>query len=95
MASGKELESLAKVVKVLQSHQGGLWIRELARKSEMHMETARRLIKAHPQLFQEYADFTAYNINLKIIRLKHPNMTVQELAKFLELSKKIAQKKSE
>lgn len=88
----KEIEHLVKIVKALKAHPGGLWIRELARQSDMHMESARRIIKQYPQLFQEYADFTAYRINLKIIRLKRPDMSLAEMEKFLQLSRELKEK---
>ena len=88
MMHGKELQNLAKLVKILRIHPGGLWVRELARQGSLHMETVRRLIKKHPCIFMEYADFTSYKINLKIIKLKDRNITENNIADYLKAAKK-------
>lgn len=66
----KERARLAAMVRVLKAHPTGLWIRELARRTGLHMETVRRLVKKYPNTFVEYADFTKYGINLKIVKLR-------------------------
>ena len=81
--SKKELVNLFKILRVLKDAQGGLWIREIARQTKMHMETARRIINKYPKIFEEYADFTNYNINLKIIRLKEKNVTPANVMRFV------------
>ncbi|MEA2003465.1 MAG: hypothetical protein U9O53_00715 [archaeon] len=75
----KERKNLLKLIDVLKANPDGLWIRELARQAKLHMETARRLIMKYPQIFDEYADFTAYRINLKLIKLKNRNITKKNL----------------
>ncbi len=81
----KERENIVKLIGVLKKHKGGLWIRELSRQSKLHMETVRRLIQRYPEVFEQYADFTSYRINLKLIRLKNPNITENNLDLALEL----------
>ncbi|MCK4550615.1 MAG: hypothetical protein KAT91_01550 [Candidatus Aenigmarchaeota archaeon] len=81
--SKKELVNLFKIINILKGTPGGLWVREIARQTKMHMETARRIINKYPKIFEEYADFTNYNINLKIIRLKDANITAKNLARFI------------
>ena len=75
----KERKNLLKLIDILRANQGGLWIRELSRQADIHMETARRLIQKYPQVFEDYADFTAYKINLKLIKLKNENITAKNL----------------
>ncbi|MEA3229409.1 MAG: hypothetical protein U9P44_00695 [archaeon] len=75
----KERKDLLKIIEILKKHPGGLWIRELSRQADLHMEIARRLIQKHPQIFEEYADFTPYKINLKIIKLKNQNISEKNL----------------
>ena len=75
----KERKNLLKLIDVLRANPDGLWIRELSRQAKLHMETARRLIIKHPQIFDEYADFTVYRINLKLIKLKNKNITKKNL----------------
>lgn len=66
----KNRQRLALIVNILNAHPGGLWIRELARRTGLHMETVRRLLGKNSHVFMEYADFTRYGINLKIIKLR-------------------------
>lgn len=84
-ASKNEKSNFIKIFLVLKQHPGGLWIRELARRSSLHMEVVRRLISRHPSVFQNYADFTGYNINLKIIKLKNPQMSPSAIDNYLRL----------
>lgn len=65
-----ESKRVSRIVSALRENPGGLWMREIARRTSMHPETARRLVVAHPELFAEYADFTRYGVNLKIVKLK-------------------------
>ncbi|MEA3343361.1 MAG: hypothetical protein U9Q92_04285 [archaeon] len=67
--SKEQVRNIRKMIVELRTNPGGLWVREIARRCGIHMETARRIIERHPQIFREYADFTAYRINLKIIAL--------------------------
>ena len=79
----KELVNLFKIIGLLKTASGGLWFREIARQTKMHMETVRRIIIKYPKIFEEYADFTSYNINLKIIRLKNQNITPKNISQFV------------
>ncbi len=81
-----EVEHTKKVIEVLRDHPYGLWIREIARRSGLHMEQVRRVVSAYPELFEEYADFTTYGINLKIIRLKR-RVSTKNLERLLEILK--------
>ncbi len=65
-----EAKRLMLLSEILKRHPGGLWIRELARRAKLHSETARRIIESHPDTFLNYADFTKYKVNLRIIKLK-------------------------
>lgn len=67
--SKEQVRNIRKMIVELKMNPGGLWVRELARRCGIHMETARRIIVRFPNIFREYADFTAYKINLKIIAL--------------------------
>ena len=75
----KERKNLLKLIDILRANPNGLWIRELSRQANIHMEIARRLIQKYPQIFEDYADFTAYKINLKLIKLKNENITAKNL----------------
>lgn len=75
----KERKNLLKLIELLKANQGGLWIRELSRQADIHMEIARRLIQKYPQIFEDYADFTVHKINLKLIKLKNENITAKNL----------------
>ena len=76
---------MRKLVAELRANPGGLWVREIARRTGIHMETARRLIDRHPQVFREYADFTAYRINLKIIKLADARIDENNFMKFIAI----------
>lgn len=65
-----ESKRLGRLVNALRENPGGLWMRELARRTSLHSETARRIVSGHPEVFMEYADFTRYGVNLKIVKLK-------------------------
>ena len=84
----KQDTNIIKIVRTLRFHAGGLWIREIARQTNLHMETVRRLIDKHPQVFSEYADFTSYKINLKIVRLADNNITEKNVMKKVNNAKK-------
>ena len=81
--SKKELVNLFKIISILKPAAGGLWFREIARQTKMHMETVRRIVVKYPKIFEEYADFTNYNINLKIIKLKNQNITTKNISQFI------------
>ncbi|MBW6451268.1 MAG: hypothetical protein K0B02_00875 [DPANN group archaeon] len=83
--SSKEFKNLLIVFNVLKQHPGGLWIREISRRGKLHMEVVRRIIAKHATLFENYADFTGYNINLKIFKLRNPNMTHTAIENYLKL----------
>lgn len=88
--SKKELEYMAKIVNALKSNPGGLWVREISRQTKLHMEVVRRVVNKYPQIFQEYADFTAYKINLKIIRLKHMDISANNIEKYLDMKARLS-----
>ncbi|MBW6462091.1 MAG: hypothetical protein K0B07_03540 [DPANN group archaeon] len=81
----KERKNLLKLINILKENPTGLWIRELSRQSKLHMEISRRLIQKYPQIFEEYADFTPYKINLKLIKLKNENISEKNLDLAIEL----------
>lgn len=89
----KTAQNIIKVVNVLRMHAGGLWIRELARRCDLHMETVRRIIEAHPMLFADYADFTQYKVNFKILKLKDMKITPQEVVNYLKNYKELSRLK--
>ncbi len=82
----KEVEQTSRIIRVLKKHPYGLWIREIARQAGLHMEQVRRIINRYPEIFEEYADFTDYRINLKIVRLKRKvsERNVDKLLKMLK-----------
>ncbi len=85
MVKDKKVEILRMMVEILKVQPGGLWIREIARQIKQHPETVRRVIKLYPNIFEEYADLTQYNINLKFVRLT-PNYE-KELRKITRLKR--------
>ena len=80
----KRLSRIKKVISLLNLHEGGLWLREISRQTGIHIEEIRRLIHLYPMLFEEYADFTPYSINLKIIKLKNPNINSTNIDSYLK-----------
>ncbi len=84
MVSDVEVDHVSRIIKVLKKYPYGLWVREIARQSGLHMEQVRRVILKYPELFEEYADFTNYKINLKIIRLKK-KINLKNLKKLLTM----------
>ena len=84
----KQAEHTSKIIKVLKKHPYGLWIREIARQTGLHMEQVRRVINSYPELFEEYADFTNYRINLKIVRLRR-KISERNIEKVLKMLKEV------
>jgi len=84
--SRREVEHTSRIIRVLKKHPYGLWIREIARQAGLHMEQVRRIVQSYPEIFEEYADFTNYKINLKIVRLrkKVSEKNVDKLLKMLK-----------
>ena len=81
--SKDQIRNIRKMIVELRNNPGGLWVREIGRRCGIHMETARRIIERHPQIFREYADFTAYRINLKIIALADKRIDDKNFLKFM------------
>jgi len=86
-----EVERLRRLVTILKENPGGLWIREISRRSNLHVETVRRLLNKYSVFFEDYADFTKYNFNFKIIRLKNENVTEKAVLNYVKLKKKEAE----
>jgi len=89
----RDAQNLSKIVAALRGSPGGLWIREIARSAKIHVETARRLIRKYPFLFEEYADFTQYKVRLKLIRLKRTDVDVsspENLQRYLKMARELA-----
>ncbi len=81
--SSDQVKNIRKMIVELRNNPGGLWVREIARRCGIHMETARRIIERHPLIFRKYADFTAYRINLKIIALADKRIDDKNFLKFM------------
>jgi DNA-binding IclR family transcriptional regulator len=84
----KDAQNLAKIINALKTSPGGLWIREICRQTHLHFETVRRLLDRYSFLFDEYADFTQYRINLKIVRLKH-DIDASRLEKLVRIARSL------
>jgi DNA-binding IclR family transcriptional regulator len=84
----KDIQNLAKIINALKTSPGGLWIREICRQTNLHFETVRRLLDRYSFLFDEYADFTQFRINLKIIRLRH-EVDISRLEKVVRIARSL------
>lgn len=64
------MEKTEDIIKLLKKNPSGLWIREISRRSNLHMETVRRIVSRNKNLFETIEYKTANKVNLKIIKLK-------------------------
>lgn len=87
--AARDIGNLKKIIAALKANAGGLWVREIARQSGLHLDVVRRLLVTYPFLFEEYADFTQYGVRLKIIKLRRGVAEVEDLARYIEFAKKV------
>jgi len=80
-------ENVIKIVRCLkEAEEGWLWIREIARRCDLHHKTVSRLIDNHLSMFLETQDMEPFNVHM--IRLK-PGTDVNGIFKFLSIKEKL------
>ncbi len=80
-------ENVIKIVKCLKEAEGGwLWIREIARRCNLHHKTVSRLIGNHLSMFIEMQPMEPFNVQM--IRLK-PNSDINGIFRFLSVKDKL------
>ncbi len=81
------VENVIKIVKCLkQSEEGWLWIREIARRTNLHHKTVSRLVDNHLTMFVDVQRLEPFNVEM--IRLK-PGTDVNGIFRFLSVMDKI------
>ena len=63
-----ELENVAKIFKCLKEAKGWLWIREIARRTNLNHKTVSKLLFKYFEPFIEVQDFEPFRI--KFVRMK-------------------------
>ena len=80
-------ENVVKIVKCLKKAEGGwLWLREIARRCNLHHKTVSRLIDKHLSMFIETQTMEPFNVQM--IRLK-PDTDINGIFRFLTVKDKI------
>jgi hypothetical protein len=83
-------ENVIKIVRCLKEAEGGwLWVREIARRTNLHHKTVSRLIDKHLEMFVETQAMEPFNVHM--IRLK-PNTDVNGIFRFLAVKDRIDEK---
>ena len=85
------IKNVIKIVNCLkQSEEGWLWVREIARRTDLHHKTVSRLIEKHLAMFIDVQKFEPFNVEM--IRLK-PGTDINGIYRFLSVMEKINDKK--
>lgn len=83
-------ENIIKIVRCLKKAEGGwLWVREIARRTDLHHKTVSRLIDKYLTMFVETQAMEPFNVHM--IRLK-PGTDVNGIFRFLAIKDKIDEK---
>lgn len=84
-------ENIIKIVNCLEKAEGGwLWVREIARRCDLHHKTVSRLVSNHLSIFVDEQEFEPFNV--RMIRLK-PNTDQEKIFHFLAIKERIDNKK--
>ena len=78
--------NLLKIINYLNEKKDWTWIREIARKTNLHHKTVSRLISNHLQIFIEEQTLEPFRI--RMIRLK-PYLDIKNIYKFLALKERL------
>lgn len=81
------VENVIKIVRCLKQAEGGwLWVREIARRCNLHHKTVSRLINKHLSMFVETQTMEPFNVYM--IRLK-PGADANGIFRFLAVKDKL------
>jgi len=84
-------ENVIKIVRCLKAaERGWLWVREIARRCNLHHKTVSRLIDNHLAMFVDEQTLEPFNV--KMIRLK-PDANIDSMLKFLAVKEKLDKNK--
>jgi len=84
------MKNLIKIVRCLKNaEEGWLWIREIARRTELHHKTVARLIDRHLGMFVERQTMEPFNVEM--IKLK-PGTDVDGIFRYLAVMEKLGDK---
>jgi len=85
------VRNIAKIVQCLKNaEEGWLWIREIARRTELHHKTVARLVDKHLGMFIDRQTMEPFNVEM--IRLK-AGTDVKGIYRYLTVMEKIGDKK--
>ncbi len=83
-------ENIIKIVNCLKRAEGGwLWIREIARRCDLHHKTVSRLVGNHLSMFVEEQKFEPFNV--RMLKLK-PGTDQDKIFHFLSIKERIDNK---
>ena len=84
-------ENIIKIVKCLKgAEEGWLWIREIARRTNLHHKTISRLIDNHLTMFVDMQTMEPFNV--RMIKLK-PGADLNGIYRFISTMEKLNAKK--
>lgn len=79
---------LTKIFEALRAH-GSLHIRGLARITDIHPATVWSIVNRFGYFFEIENVEVVPGFNAKIVRLKNPNITIEDVKKYLEVKRQI------
>jgi uncharacterized protein YmfQ (DUF2313 family) len=83
-------ENIIRIVNCLKKAEGGwLWIREIARRCNLHHKTVSRLVGKHLTIFIDEQEFEPFNV--RMLRLK-PGTDQEKIFHFLSIRERIDKK---
>lgn len=85
------IKNIVKIVQCLKNaEEGWLWVREIARRTELHHKTVARLIDKHLGMFVERQTMEPFNVEM--IRLK-PGTDASGIYRYMTVMEKIENSK--
>jgi hypothetical protein len=86
------IRNIVKIVQCLKNaEEGWLWIREIARRTELHHKTVSRLIDKHLEMFIDRQTMEPFNVEM--IRLK-TGTDINGIYRYLTVMEKIENSKN-
>jgi hypothetical protein len=85
---GRTEIKIVKIFEALRTH-GSLHIRGLARVTELHPATVWGIVSRFDYFFEIESVEVVPGFNAKIVRLKNPNVTIEDVKRYLEVKKQI------
>ncbi len=83
------LEKIGKVIFVLKEAEDWIYIREIARKTEIHPQTVSNILNKYLNSFILTQNFNEYGFRIKLVKIKDKNTDLEKLLRYLNIVNKI------